>query len=92
MLGHSSEKKRRILNRKKFRIGCKFTGPFYTQKYDDSPNMSPKYSKLRPIWNLNFFCGTFAGNSTFPNACGEALLAKREFMARAEGECRNEFR
>ena len=31
-------------------------------------------------------------NSTFPNACGEALLAKREFMARAEGECRNEFR
>ena len=30
--------------------------------------------------------------STFPNACGEALLAKREFMARVEGECRNEFR
>ena len=24
------------------------------------------------------------GNSTFPNACGEALLAKREFMARAK--------
>ena len=32
------------------------------------------------------------GNSTFPNACGEALLAKREFISRAEGECRNEFR
>ena len=31
-------------------------------------------------------------NSTFPNACGEALLAKRQFMARADGECRNEFR
>ena len=29
--------------------------------------------------------------STFPNGCEEAKLAKREFMARAEGECRNSF-
>ena len=36
--------------------------------------------------------GAVNRNSTFPNTCGEALLAKREFMARAEGECRNEFR
>ena len=34
-------------------------------------------------------------NSTFPNGCEdseEAKLAKRELMARAEGECRNSFR
>ena len=40
----------------------------------------------------NHFIHSAVRNSTFPNASGEALLAKREFMARAEGECHNEFR
>ena len=38
-MGHSSEKGT-TNNKKKFRIGCNFTGRFYTEKYDDSPNMS----------------------------------------------------
>ena len=41
-----------------------------------------KLSENQKIARRNKRCG----NSTFPNACGEALLAKREFMARAEGE------
>ena len=50
--------------------------------------------KIKQCFWLNFSISfsILNQNSTFPNACGEALLAKREFMARAEGECRNEFR
>ena len=40
----------------------------------------------------NHFIHSAVRNSTFPNGCEEAKLAKREFMARAEGECRNSFR
>ena len=59
-MGHSSEKGS-TNNREKLRIGCNFTDWFYTEKYDDSSNMSLNYSKLRPIWRFTFFLRGFCG-------------------------------
>ena len=58
-------------------------------KAKDAKTQELEHLPLKHVYNFFHYNER---NSTFPNACGEALLAKREFMARAEGECGNEFR
>ena len=54
-MAHSSEKERRITDKKLESAANLQADYISTKKYDDSPNMSPKYSNFQSIWSFTFF-------------------------------------